>query len=223
MRLLFVEGRPFRASERFGTTLQNDGFAIDVADGAEADAAMATVDYDLIFVRDKLPCRDSVSYIKDARHRRPDKPIVLLDVPEDARERRVSALDGGADDVVGPCVHERELLARVRAILRRPPTREQDVTWFGDLAFDAVYRTASVNGRDLRLARRELGMLECLMRANGRVVVRRRLEEGLYGFGDEVSANAIDVAIHRLRAELRRACVRTRLVTIRGVGYALEA
>ena len=141
----------------------------------------------------------------------------------DAVDDRVRGLNGGADDYLVKPFALVELEARLRAVLRRPGPRTEAVYTCGSLTFDATSRLAAVSGTVLDLPRRESALLEELLRARGRVVIKDVLEERLYGFDQAVTRNAIEATASRLRRSLAEAGADVRIETKRGIGYRLVA
>jgi len=132
---------------------------------------------------------------------------------------KVKGLNSGADDYLAKPFEMAELVARLKALLRRPGGALGLTLELGKLSFDSVHREASVAGRSLALSRSELTLLELLLRRAGRVVARRLLEEGLYGFDDEVGPNSLEAHVSRLRKKLDAADAGIQIHTLRGIGY----
>ncbi|TQV83108.1 response regulator transcription factor [Denitrobaculum tricleocarpae] len=219
MRVLLVEDHPPLA-EAVRDALHRSGFVVDHAGTAqEADEMAALADYALVLLDLGLPDGDGLRLLptlSDGGR----VPIIVLT----ARSRlsdRLAGLDTGADDYVVKPVEMPELVARCRAVLRRPGDRSSTTLQIGTLALDTTARSASVNAVPLPLGRRELGVLEHLMRAAGRVAPRRLLEEAIYGFDDEVGPNALEASVSRLRRGLEAAGCKIPIVTVRGVGWML--
>jgi DNA-binding response OmpR family regulator len=147
-------------------------------------------------------------------------PVIVL-TARDQLSDRLAGLDGGADDYIVKPVEMPELVARCRAVLRRPGERGDTILCIGSLALDTVSRTATVDQVPVQLGRREVGVLEQLMRAAGRVSPRHALEEAIYTFDDEVGPNALEAAVSRLRRALASAGCTLPIVTVRGVGWML--
>ena len=200
--------------------LRRAGFTVDHASGASDALLMAAcAAHDLVLLDLGLPDGDGMRLLPSLRESG-RVPVIVL-TARDQLADRLAGLDGGADDYVVKPVEMPELLARCRAVLRRPGGRSGTVLQHGSLELDVASRGASVAGVHLPLGRRELGVLEHLMRASGRVVPRRTLEEAVYGFDEEVGPNAIEASISRLRKALDAAGSDTSIVTVRGVGWML--
>jgi two-component system OmpR family response regulator len=221
MRILLVEDHPPLA-EATRDALVRAGFAVDHAtDVAEARAYADLDAHDLVVLDLGLPDGCGLDLLAELRARGA-LPVLVL-TARDALEDRLAGLDGGADDYVLKPVEMPELVARCRAILRRPGNRLGAVLELATLRLDTVERQADVDGRPLPLARRELGVLEQLMRRKGRVAPRRVIEDALYGIDEEVSPNAVDAAVSRLRRALDAAEAPVVMHTVRGVGWMLAA
>ena len=218
MRLLFVEDH---AELREMTTahLAGRGFVIDaVGDLAGARQALACYRYDVLLLDLGLPDGCGLSLLQEARHLGQAAPAILILTARDAHADRVAGLDGGADDYVVKPFDLAELEARLRAVLRRPGPRQDPTLRFGALVFDTARRQVTINGNPAYLGRREADLLERLMRAPGRILVKDVLEEGLYA--DAVTPNALEAVVSRLRRRLADV-PDIRLETVRGVGYGL--
>ncbi|MEE4638540.1 MAG: response regulator transcription factor [Wenzhouxiangella sp.] len=219
MRILLVEDHPSLA-EAVTDALRRGGFAVDHALSATQAKAMASsAGYDLILLDLGLPDGDGLQLLPKLRLGG-QVPVIVL-TARDQLHDRIAGLDGGADDYVVKPVEMSELLARCRAVLRRPGERAEATLRVGPLALDTVSRTVSVGDVPVTLGRRESGVLEQLMRSAGRVSTRRVLEEAIYGFDDEVGPNALEAAVSRLRRALEAADCPLPIVTVRGVGWML--
>lgn len=222
MRLLVVEDEAALA-EHAVSSLSVGGFAVDlVGTLADAISAEATFPYDAVVLDRHLPDGDGLALLQSLRRRRKGTPVIVVSAVRHALADRIEGLDRGADDYLAKPLDPEELVARVRAVLRRPAQIEADEVAVGDLAFDLARRQGRVGGRPLSIARRETDVLECLVRSAGRVVSRSQLEEAIYGFNEEVSVNAIDVAMHRLRRALEASGSTVTVATVRGLGYILK-
>ncbi len=221
MRLLLVEDSA-RLSELLCRTLGREGFAVDAVGRADdAEAAIGATSYEMMLLDLGLPDRDGMELLREIRRRGIATPVLVL-TSRDGKQDVVEGLNGGADDYLAKPFAMDELLARIRALLRRPGQPLGVVLRHGNIEFDTVERRIRVDGRDIDLSRRESGALECLMRRDERVVSKGDLEQSLYGFEEEVSANAIEVLIHRLRKKLSAAGASAEVHTLRGIGYILS-
>ena len=219
MRILLVEDHPPLA-EAVTDALRRAGFAVDHANSAAKACSMAAMaPYALILLDLGLPDDDGLTVLPALRANG-RVPVIIL-TARDQLDSRLSGLDGCADDYIVKPVEMSELVARCRAVLRRPGDRQANIIVVGSLAFDSVSRTATVNNVPLTLGRRELGVLEQLLRSAGRVSPRQVLEEAIYTFDDEVGPNALEAAVSRLRRALATAGCQLPIVTVRGVGWML--
>ena len=207
-------------AEAIVRALTQSAHVVDCArTGEQADSALATNEYDLVLLDIGLPQIDGFEVLRRVRQRRCSVPVLMLTV-RDAPEDRVAGLDLGADDYLTKPFHLPELEARVRALIRRGQSGGGSLLAHGALTLDTAGRRATLRGEPLELSARELGVLEVLMLRSGRVVNKEQMAEQLYGWDEEVGANAIEVYVHRLRRKLEPAGVTIR--TIRGLGYLLE-
>jgi DNA-binding response OmpR family regulator len=220
VRLLFVEDND-RLAELVSTGLSKVGFAVDrFGSLGDAEEALAMARYDAVILDLGLPDGDGMDLLRRLRGRGDTTPLLIL-TARDGLGARVEGLNAGADDyLIKPFANE-ELVARVRALLRRPGGGLGMVLTFGDVSFDIVARETRVGTAALPLSRRETALMEHLMRRAGRVVPKRFLEETLYGFDEEVSANTIEATVSRLRKRLQGAGASVAVHTVRGVGYLL--
>lgn len=220
MRILLVEDND-RLADLVGQGLRAGGFAVDAFNTlGDADAAMATVPYDAAILDLSLPDGDGLDLLKTVRQRGESLPVLVL-TARDGVDDRVRGLNVGADDYVVKPFAMAELLARVRALLRRPGNALGVRLTCGQVAMDTTSREVWVDETLVVLPRRETEMLEQLLRRAGRVVPKRSLEEGLYGFDDDVSANTVEVLMSRLRKRLAQTGADVTIHTLRGVGYML--
>ncbi|WP_296579168.1 response regulator transcription factor [Phreatobacter sp.] len=219
MRVLLVEDHPPLA-EAVCDALRRAGFNVDhVATAADACELSGQSDYALILLDLGLPDGDGLRLLPILRQNG-RVPVIVLSA-RDQLVNRLGGLDGGADDYVVKPVEMPELVARVRAVLRRPGERADTILRLGTLALDTAARSVSVNDRAVVLGRRELSVLEQLMRSAGRVASRQVLEEAIYTLDDEVTPNALEAAVSRLRRALQAADCTVPIVNIRGVGWML--
>ena len=219
MRVLLIEDHPPLA-EAVCDALRRAGFAVDHAGTAsEARELAALADHALILLDLGLPDGDGLRLLPVLRQGG-RVPVIVL-TARDQLADRVAGLDGGADDYVVKPVEMPELVARARAVLRRPGDRSATVLRLGSLTLDTAARSVSVADVPLLLGRREVGVLEQLMRSAGRVASRQLLEEAIYTLDDEVTPNALEAAVSRLRRALEAAGCPIPIVNVRGVGWML--
>jgi two-component system OmpR family response regulator len=219
MRVLLVEDHPPLA-EAVSDALRRAGFAVDhAATAAQARELAALADYALVLLDLGLPDDDGLRLLPVLRHGG-RVPVIVL-TARDQLADRLAGLDGGADDYVVKPVEMPELVARARAVLRRPGDRSDTVLRLGPLALDTAARSVSVQDTPVVLGRRELGLLEHLMRNAGRVASRQVLEDAIYTIDDEVTPNALEAAVSRLRRTLEGAGCTVPIVNVRGVGWML--
>jgi DNA-binding response OmpR family regulator len=220
MRLLVVEDEP-RMAEILRHALERAEFVVDtVANCADASAALSVTPYDAVVLDLGLPDGDGVDLLRRVRQVGNQIPILVL-TARDAVEDRVGGLDAGADDYLVKPFAMPEVIARVKALLRRPGGALGTTLIVGNLAFDTIERDLRIADRSIMLPRRETAILEHLMRRTGRVVPKSLLEEKLYGYDEELESNAIPVHVHYLRRKLLDAGASAEIHTVRGVGYLL--
>jgi len=214
MRLLLVEDDPM-IGESVRKGLQQDSFAVDwVQDGRAAELALATNPYDTLLLDLGLPRKDGLDVLVSLRRRGNPIPVLIL-TARDAVADRVKGLDAGADDYLVKPFDLEELAARIRALLRRKSGRVDPVVQVGNLTLNPASREVSLDGRPIALSAREFGVLHALVERPGAVLSRAQIEEKLYGWGDEVESNTVEVYIHSLRRKLGAQLIRN----VRGVGY----
>ena len=222
MRALLVEDHPELQSHA-ERALHASGFAVDtVAAIEEADDAFAVASYDVVLLDRRLPDGDGLDWLKARRRARNATPVIIMSATMVGTNDLVEGLNAGADDYIVKPIQFDELVARVRAVLRRPSDMTRNVLCAGNLEFDTINREITIDGEMTCLARRETCLLECLIRRSGHVVAKASLEENLYGYGCEVTPNAIEVSLHRLRGSLKRIGANLKIHTVRGVGYMLH-
>jgi two-component system OmpR family response regulator len=220
MRLLLVEDN-VRLATFVQEGLGKAGLATDpVHTAGDAAAVLKSQHYDLVILDLGLPDKDGLAFMKELRATRKNVPILIL-TARDALEDRLKGLDGGADDYMLKPFAIEELAARIRALLRRPGQSLGTILEAGNVALNTETRTATIEGKVLALTRRELDLLEQLLRGAGQVVSKERIEESLYSYSDEGSANSIEVLLHRLRRKLEKNNAGVLIHTLRGIGYML--
>jgi DNA-binding response OmpR family regulator len=220
MRLLIIEDEA-RIAEILRSALSRAGFAVDaVGRCGDARAALEVNPYDAVILDLGLPDGDGLTLLKDMRALGNAVPVLVL-TARDAVEHRVAGLDSGADDYLIKPFAMSEVVARIKALLRRPEGALGALLKSGNIAFDTIGRDLRVGETVLVLPRRESAILEHLMRRAGRVVPKTVLEEKLYGIDDELGSNAIPVHVHHLRRKLMDRGATVEIHTVRGVGYLL--
>ena len=220
VRLLVVEDE-VRIAEILRSALSRSGFAVDAVGLCDdARAALAVNPYDAVILDLGLPDGDGLRLLKDMRAQGNAVPVLVL-TARDAVEHRVAGLDTGADDYLIKPFAMSEVIARIKALLRRPEGALGALLKSGNIAFDTIGRDLRIGETVLVLPRRESAILEHLMRRAGRVVPKTVLEEKLYGIDDELGSNAIPVHVHHLRRKLMDRGATVEIHTVRGVGYLL--
>ena len=219
MRILVAEDDAVLA-EGVMQTLRQSGYAVDrVQNGAEAESALAANQFDLLILDLGLPKRSGLEVLKRLRAGDSRLPVLILTALDGVSDR-VRGLDAGADDYLAKPFDLAELEARVRALTRRGMAGCPTLLHHGALVYDQIGRSACLNGRALELSARELSLLEVFLQRAGRLVSKHQLVSHLCEWGEEVSPNAIEVYVHRLRKKLEPGGVR--IATVRGLGYSLE-
>src|SRR5207245_1836355 len=220
MRVLVVEDEA-RLLDLLRSTLSHAGFVVDaVTTSEDAQEAIAVGTYDVVILDLGLPDGDGLDPLAAVRRKGKTMPILVL-TARDAVADRVRGLDAGADDYLVKPFAASELVARTKALLRRPGHALGMTLEAGNVLFDTVGRDVRVHGTTLALPRQELSVLEHLMRRLGRVVPKAVLEEKLYGMEDELASNAIPVHVHHLRRKLTECGATCAIHTVRGIGYLL--
>jgi DNA-binding response OmpR family regulator len=221
MRILLVEDEAEMACA-LASALKRYDMVVDHARTlAEAEEAISADVHAAILLDRQLPDGDGLALIPKLRARADGVPIIVLTARGELADR-IAGLDSGADDYLAKPFAVEELLARLRAVLRRPAGLSPDVVRAGRLTFDLSHREASLDGEPFELPRRELLVLEALIRRMGRTVLRSALEEAVYNFDDEIQSNALDTHVSRLRRKLADADAGIEIHGIRGVGYLLK-
>ena len=216
MRILLVED-DLILGQGLQKGLQGAGFTVDwLQDGVQAELALAVEQFDAVVLDWGLPRQSGFTLLSKMRQQGWRTPVLML-TARDAVEDRIKGLDAGADDYLLKPFVLGEVQARLRALIRRASGETQSLMRCGELCFDTVARKAILAERELQLAGKEAAILELLLQNQGRPVSRERIETMLYGWGEEVDSNAIEVHIHHLRKKLGEGWIKT----LRGIGYML--
>lgn len=217
MRLLLVEDDRLLGNG-IEAGLKQAGFAVDWArDGRAAQLALETTEYELVVLDLGLPQVSGMEVLKQLRNRGSDLPVLLLTARDTVRDR-VAGLEGGADDYLIKPFDLSELVARIRALLRRAHGRSKPSIHYRDLVLEPDSLTVRRGAENIQLSHRECAVLVDLLEHRGTALSRARLEENLYGWNEEVESNAVEVHIHNLRRKLGADLIKT----IRGVGYLIR-
>lgn len=218
MRILLVEDDGL-LGPGVAAGLVQAGYAADlVTSGEDAEAALQTTHYDAAILDLGLPGIDGLTLLRQRRAAKDATPVLVL-TARDTIADRIKGLDAGGDDYLVKPFDLDELLARLRALLRRGKGAAAAILRHGRIALDPATHSVSLDGEPVALSGREFAVLQELLINAGRVLTRAQLEERLYGWGEEVESNAIEVHIHNLRRKLHPSVIRT----LRGVGYMAPA
>lgn len=219
MKFLLIEDNT-QLAHAICSRMKLDGHVIDHAETImDATAYSDTGDYDLILLDIMLPDGDGRDFLKHHRAGKKDTPVIVLTARSQVSDR-ISILDLGADDYVTKPFDHAELEARCRAVLRRRHGTAQTITRFGEVAFDPVAGLFTVGDKVIKLRNRELRLLELLINAPGRIFSKQKLADRLFSYEEDVSENAVEVYIGRLRKHLKNSSLS--ISTHRGLGYRLD-
>lgn len=218
VRVLVVEDSP-RMAQTLKKGLAEECYAVDVAaDGPRGLAMASGGDYDVVLLDVSLPGMDGFELVRALRRSRSDVPVVMV-TARDSIDDRIRGLDGGADDYVTKPFSFQELLARVRAVTRRPGARTEPVLRAGDVELDPASGRASRDRRSLELSAREFALLAAFLRNAGRVMTRSALYEAVWGSEHDGLSNVLDVYVNYLRNKLEEGGGSRLIHTVRGRGY----
>jgi len=221
MRILVIEDN-HRLSSSLAANLAHEGYSVDAAyDGQEGQDLAELTPYDLIILDILLPEKDGLQVCRDLRRRRIHTPILLL-TARDSVADRVQGLDYGADDYLVKPFAMRELLARLRALLRRQSPYTNGRLEMSDLVVDPATHTVKREGRSIELTPKEFALLEFLLYHPNQVVTRELIEQHIWNYDFESESNVIDVYVRRLRRKIDDPFATKLLTTVRGVGYRLQ-
>jgi len=214
MRLLLVEDDAM-IGEAIRAGLKREGFTVDwVHDGESASQVLRTEAFDLLLLDLGLPRKGGLEVLTAARARGAELPVLII-TARDAVSDRVQGLDAGADDYLVKPFDLDELAARIRALLRRKSGRTAPAVEHRGVVLNPATHSVTRGGRDIALSPKEFALLQLLMERPGTILSRVRIEERLYGWGEEIESNAVEVHIHGLRRKLGADYI----LNVRGVGY----
>jgi two-component system, OmpR family, response regulator len=217
MRLLLVEDDSM-IGESLQRVLKKADYVVDwVQDGKLAELALENDVYDMMILDLGLPRKDGLALLNDIRKKGNVIPVLIV-TALDAVDDRVAGLNSGADDYLAKPFDFKELIARMQAIMRRRNGRASSVMVLGGLSLDPVAHEITLHGVSVNLSSREFALLRALMASPGTVLSRQELEEALYGWGQEIESNAVEVHIHNLRNKLGSKVI----VNVRGAGYRVS-
>jgi len=221
MRILLIEDSA-RLRELLCEAIRDAGWKIDAFPTAEEGRlALAGAEYDLLLLDLGLPDEDGIDVLKSLRAAKVQTPILVL-TARSAIDERIAGLDAGADDYLAKPFHNGELIARIRALMRRAPMASMPTLEFAALQLDVASRRVTCGDDEIGLTPSEKGLLELLMRNGGKVVAKPKIEHAFSEFGDERSSNAVELAVSRLRKKLDGYPTRAAIETVRGVGYMMR-
>jgi len=217
MRILLVEDDEL-LGEGTRKGLAQDGYTVDwIRDGEQADHALKSEIFDLIVLDLGLPKLSGITVLENLRERGQATPVLIL-TARDSIGDRVMGLDKGADDYLTKPFNLDELFARLRALQRRFADRAAPILVHNDISLDPASHVVHYKGEPVNLSRREFALLHILLENAGRVLSREHLTQSLYGWGEEVDSNALEVHVHNLRKRFGQNFIRT----VRGIGYTVE-
>ncbi|MEO6972188.1 MAG: response regulator transcription factor [Rhodoferax sp.] len=219
MKLLLIEDN-LQLAHWLASLLREQGFVVDhMEDGDAADRQLQQARYDVVLLDLNIPRLSGKGVLRRLRERRDEVPVLILTAAA-SLDQKVQCLEIGADDYMVKPIESRELVARIKALVRRQvPGKANDMNC-GDLHYDLRTRQFALAGRELALPPRERTLLETLMLKSGSTVPKQTLIDGLFDLDDEPSADAVDLYVHRLRKKLETS--QATIITLRGVGYLLR-
>lgn len=217
MRILLLEDDNMIA-EALSDMLHGAGYAVDcVTDGLMAENVLQPEIYDLGLFDIGVPHQDGLTVLRHLRYRHLDLPVILI-TARDSIEERIQGLDAGADDYVIKPFAPDELLARIRAVLRRRSAHAAPILTNGSITLNPATREVTANDKIIRLSAREYALLYCLLLQPGTILSRQELEEKIYGWNEEVESNAVEVVIHGIRKKLGSNVIKN----VRGLGWLVD-
>ncbi len=217
MRILLIED-DLLIGEGIQVGLEKSGFTIDwITDGLEGKEALDQTFYDAVILDLGLPGKDGLSILKEWRNAGKTEPVLILTAQGNLQER-VNGLNSGADDYLGKPFSLLELVARIRALIRRNYTCPDPLLTHGDISFNQATGKAYFMDKELDLPRKELLLLELFLLNQGRIMSREIIEDKMYSWDDDIQSNTVEVHIHNLRRKLERSVIRT----VHKIGYIMD-
>ena len=220
MRILLVEDN-VRLADAIKESLYKAGFEVDaVAEGEEALSAVQDLPYDAIVLDLGLPDIDGLAVLGALRDQKNTTPVLVL-TARDTLSDKIAGLNGGADDYMIKPFETDELIARIKVLIRRQSHAKGAAIKINNLSFDTINRYAQIESTIIHLSRRELDLLEQLIRSANKVVTKKSIEQRIYSYGETGSANSVEVLVHRLRKKLFEHDAHIEIHTLKGVGYMM--
>jgi len=221
MRLLYVEDN-VKLALNTSASLRDGGFVVDVVhSGEDAVYAAKTFDYDAVILDRGLPDMDGLTVLDTIKRDKPEMPVIIC-TARDTLDDRIRGLNAGSDDYLVKPFAASELIARIKALMRRPGSALGTRIICGNICFDTVDRSVVIAGLPAKFSKRELSLLELFMRRTGRVLSKDAIENALYSFDEPPTMNAIEVLTHRLRKKLMDHAASSAIHNLRGIGYVLQ-
>lgn len=220
MRILLVEDHE-KLSSTICEALENAGFKPEPAFSAgEALAALDTSEFSLMVLDLGLPDEDGLGLLKKIRKDKNPVPVLIL-TARDTLDEKLEGLNSGADDYMTKPFEIKELVARIHTLMRRPAGVHYLNLELANISYDPQDRLTKVSGKTLKLSKKEVALLEIMLRSNGKTVPKEKLEMDLYSYGEEGSANSVEVLLHRLKKKLMDAGAEVDIHALRGIGYMM--
>jgi len=222
MRCMIIEDEP-QIAGYLCRLLDQVNAVVDVVETiSDADQALANFKYDLVIVDRMLPDGDGLDIVVKLA-RAPERPATIMLTAKDSKDDVIDGLEGGADDYLGKPFEPMELIARVRALLRRPRLAPPETLSFGNVELRVDSNEVVVGNKKVMLRRREALIFEALLMRRGRVVTKQVLTEAVYGFDDDIESNTLEAQVSRLRRKLSDLGANVETKSIRGIGYILRS
>ena len=221
MRILLVEDNE-KISELIVNGLQKRNFSVDpVFNSDEAMSALGTSQFNVVILDLGLPDEDGIDILKSLRDRNNPVPVLIL-TARDSLDQKIYGLNSGADDYLTKPFEMDELEARLHALLRRPADRNIHKLELSNIVLDPLNKQTEIDGKPVKLSKKEVVLLEILLRSKERIVQKDNLEMQLYSYEDKGSINSVEVLLHRLRKKIESEGAKVEIYTLRGIGYMIK-